>query len=241
MYSSIQPSRLYEQIVDQIQNRIIEGRLRPGDKLPSERELAEQFDVSRTAVREAVKALHQKGLVEVRAGKGTFITDVVNSTSEVVRDSLNLIVGIGLGNGMIDLVQVREILEPEIAAIAAEKVSNQHLQMMQQAVETMDAAMEDAEVFVEADLKFHVTLAQATQNPLIPILLDPIMDLLREQRKRIFLVEGGPQRGQDHHKRILEVVKQRDPTAARQAMIAHLEQVKKDSGLAMDLKKKTKD
>ncbi|MDX1520622.1 MAG: FadR/GntR family transcriptional regulator [Anaerolineae bacterium] len=241
MYSSIQPSRLYEQIVAQIQNRVIEGKLRPGDKLPSERELAEQFNVSRTAVREAVKALRQKGLVEIQAGKGTYITDVISSTSEVVRDSLNVIVGVGLGNGMLDLVQVREMLEPEIAGIAAEKFSDEHLQLMEQAVATMDAAMEDAEKYVEADLQFHLTLARATQNPLIPILLDPIMALLREQRMRIFLVEGGPQRGQIHHKRILEAVKQRNPTTAHQAMIDHLEQVRKDSGLAIDLQEKTED
>lgn len=235
MYSSIQPSRLYEQIVAQIQNRIIEGKLRPGDKLPPERELAEQFNVSRTAVREAVKALREKGLVEIRPGKGTYISDIISSTSGVVRNSLGVIIAAGLGDGMLDLVQVREILEVEIATLAATKATEEEIQIMQDAVAVMDEATDDADRYIEADLEFHLALAKATQNPLIPVLIDPIINLLQEQRRGIFSVEGGPQRGQAHHKRILEAVIKHDSVAAHQAMVAHLNQVRKDSGLAMRL------
>ena len=105
MYSAVQSSRLYELIIEQIQNRIMEGKLRPGDKLLSERELAEQFGVSRTAVREAVKALREKGLVKIQPGRGTFITNLTDGTSEVMRDSLGLIVKVGLRSGLADLVQ----------------------------------------------------------------------------------------------------------------------------------------
>ena len=234
MYSTIRSARLYEQITEQIQSRIMAGELRPGDKLPPERELAEQFGVSRTAVREAVKALHEKGLIEVRPGKGTFITNITDSTSEVMRGSLDLIVNVGLANGLADLVQVRALLEPGIAAIAAEMATAENIQAMQKAVDTMDAALGDADVFVEADLEFHRALAKATQNSLITILLDPIIDLLREQRKRIFLVDGGPERGQYHHKRILEAVATHNPVAAREAMAVHLQQVLDDSNAAPD-------
>lgn len=235
MYSAIQTSRLYEQIIEQIQNRIMEGKVRPGDRLPSERELAEQFGVSRTAVREAVMALREKGLVDVQPGRGTFITDITGSTTEMMRDSLGLIVKLGLGNDLDKLVQVRTLLEPGIAALAAEMALPEDIETMQQAVDVMDEAMEDADVYVEADLEFHLALAKATQNPLVPILIDPIVDLLREQRKRIFLVEKGPERGQYHHKRILAAIKARDPVAASQAMCAHLEQVREDSSLASHL------
>jgi len=210
------------------------GELRPGDKLPPERELAEQFGVSRTAVREAVKALHEKGLIEVLPGKGTFISNITDSTSEVMRDSLDLIVNVGLVNGLVELVQVRTLLEPGIAALAAEMATPEDVQAMQQAVDTMDTALDDADVYVEADLEFHRALAKASQNSLITILLDPIVDLLREQRKRIFLVEGGPERGQYHHKRILEAVAIHNPMAAREAMALHLKQVLDDSSAAPD-------
>lgn len=232
MYSTIQLSRLYEQIVKQIQNRMAEGLLHPGEQLPSERELAIQFGVSRTAVREAVKALREKGLVEIRPGRGTFVTDIAASTSGVVRDSLSLMLRSGLSNGLADLVQVRTMLEPEIAASAAAMASEEDIWTLQEAVEIMDRAFDNAVVFVEADLEFHLALAKATQNRLIPVLIDPIMDLLREQRMRIFQVRGGPGRGQYHHKQILEAVSQRDAEAARKAMAAHLQQVRDDSAMA---------
>ena len=232
MYSTIRSARLYEQITEQILSRIMAGELRPGDKLPPERELAEQFGVSRTAVREAVKALHEKGLIEVQPGKGTFVSNITASTSEVMRDSLDLIVNVGLVNGLVDLVQVRTLLEPGIAALAAEMATAEDIQAMQQAVDTMDTALDNADVYVEADLEFHRALAKASQNSLITILLDSIVDLLREQRKRIFLVEGGPERGQNHHKRILEAVATHNPVAAREAMAVHLKQVLDDSNAA---------
>jgi GntR family transcriptional repressor for pyruvate dehydrogenase complex len=213
----------------------MEGKVRPGDKLPSERELAEQFGVSRTAVREAVKAMREKGLLEVQPGRGTFVTDLTGGTTEVMRDSLSLIVKISLGNDLGKLVQVRTLLEPGIAAMAAEMATPLDLETMQQAVNVMDTAMTSTDAYVEADLAFHLALARATQNPLIPVLIDPIVDLLREQRKRIFLVEGGPERGQYHHKQILAAIRRGDAATASQAMCAHLEQVRQDSSVAPGL------
>jgi len=232
VYSRVQSSRLYQQIVDQIEALILEGKLHPGDQLPSERELAEQFSVSRTAVREAVKTLSEKGLVAVEIGRGTFITQGV---SKALRRSLGWIVQSGEGNPLADLVQVRTILEPEIAAIAAEMASEQDLENLERVVSIMDSALTNADVYVEADLEFHLALARATQNRLIPTLIDPIVDLLREQRKGIFLVKGGAQRGQFHHKSILDAVKKRDSAAARQAMQAHLAQVREDTDAAQTL------
>jgi GntR family transcriptional repressor for pyruvate dehydrogenase complex len=226
MYVPIQSERLYERIVSQIEQRIEAGDLKVGDQLPSERELAEQFAVSRTAVREAVKALRQKGLLEIRPGRGTFIT---NGTSDTIRSSLGMLMRIGATKGTGYLTEVREILEPEIAAIAASRITDEYITAMQEAVRTMDTALDNVDVFVEADLDFHLALAEGTQNPIIPILMDSIIDLLREERKRTGLTKGGLQRGQIHHKKILDAVTRRDPQAARQAMQNHLKQVRKDS------------
>ncbi len=225
-YYPVQNERLYEQIVDQIEARIVAGDLKVGDQLPPERELAEQFAVSRTAVREAVKILREKGLIEIRPGKGTFVT---NGTPVVMRQSLDLLMKIGSADGYAHLVEVREILETEIAALAATRMTDEYITAMQEAYETMETAYDDADLFVEADLDFHLALAEATQNPLIPALMDTIIDLLREQRKRTALVKGGLQRGQYHHKQILESVMRRDPQAARLAMQLHMQQVRQDS------------
>ena len=116
MYKIVQSSRLYEQIVEQIEQSVQRGDLKPGDQLPAERELAEQFGVSRTAVREAVKALREKGLVEAYPGKGTFIT---SGSSNPMRQSIDRMMRSAQVDATSSLVEVREILEPEIAALAA--------------------------------------------------------------------------------------------------------------------------
>ncbi len=225
-YEAIQSERLYSKIVEQIQRRVLSGELKVGDHLPPERELAEQFQVSRTAVREAVKALSEKGLVQVFPGKGTFIT---NGTSQAVRQSLGMLLKIGLADGTRDLVEVRYIFEPEIAALAALRASEEHIAAMQAAVETMDRSLDAADAYIEADLDFHLALAEASQNILILTLIDSFVDLLREQRMRIFHVEGGPDRGQYHHKRILDAIRNHDAESARSEMRSHLEQVRDDS------------
>src|SRR5712692_4614301 len=226
VYKAVRTSRLYEQIVQQIEESILKGALKPGDQLPAERELAQRFGVSRTAVREAVKALREKGLVDAFTGRGTFITD---GTSQAIRQSLDLMVKIGQPDGSTHLAEVREILEPEIAALAATRVEEQHLATMREAVAVMDRSRHEPDAFIEADLDFHLSLAEAAANPLILSLIDSIVGLLREQRMRIFNVDGGPERGQFHHKRILDAIEQRAPEKARQAMRAHLQQIRQDS------------
>ena len=230
MYEPIQTERLYKQIVEQIERRIVAGDLKVGDQLPPEPELAQQFAVSRTAVREAVKALCEKGLIEIRPGRGTF---VINEGPDV-RSSLNLLMKLDSADGSRSLVEVREILEPGIAALAAMRITDELIATMQQAVETMETALDNVDDFVEADLDFHLAMAEATQNLIIPALLDTIIDLLREERKRTGLVNGGLKRGQYHHRKILEAVIRRDPKAARTAMQRHLQQVRQDSGASPD-------
>jgi GntR family transcriptional repressor for pyruvate dehydrogenase complex len=226
VYKVVRTSRLYEQIVQQIEESVLNGKLKPGDQLPAERELAQQLGVSRTAVREAVKALREKGLVEAYSGRGTFVTD---GTTQAARQSFDLMVKIGQQEGAPHLAELRLILEPGIAALAAVRVTEDDLAAMCEAVAVMDRAQDDPAAYIEADLDFHLALAETVANPLILSLIDSIVGLLREQRIKIFNVEGGPQRGQVHHKRILEAVERRDAEMARSAMRAHLEQVREDS------------
>ena len=226
MYKVVQTSRLYEQIVQQIQDSIVSGELKEGEQLPAERELAQQFGVSRTAVREAMKTLREKGLVEAYAGRGTFIT---NGTGRSIQQTLDRMIRSGTMEGTAHLAEVREILEPEIAALAAQRADEEMLAAMREAIAVMDAARHDAEAFIEGDLDFHLALAEGAANPLILSLIDSIVGLLRENRMRTYYVNGGPERGQYHHKRILEAVEHRDPQGAREAMRAHLRQVREDS------------
>lgn len=237
VYKVIRTSRLYEQIVQQIEESVLKGTLKPGDQLPAERELALQLGVSRTAVREAVKALREKGLVEAYSGRGTFITD---GTTHAARQSFDLMVKIGQQESSANLAELRLILEPGIAALAAERIEEEYLTAMRDAVAVMDRSLKDPAAYIEADLDFHLALAEAAANPLILSLIDSIVGLLREQRIKIFNVEGGPQRGQIHHKRILEAMEQRNAEMARTAMGAHLEQVRQDSQVSESHKSSSK-
>jgi GntR family transcriptional regulator, transcriptional repressor for pyruvate dehydrogenase complex len=226
MYQTVRTARLYEQIVEQIEDSIREGRMKPGDQLPSERELAQQFGVSRTAVREAVKTLSEKGLVESHSGRGTF---VISSKSQSMRHSLDWIVNSGDPQNASFVSELREILEPEFTALAAARIEEQQLAMMREAIDLMDRSMKDPEAYIEADLDFHLALAEAAANPLILSLLDSIVGILRVQRLGVFSVTGGPQRGQMHHKLILKAIEQRDPSKAHKAMRAHMQQIREDT------------
>jgi GntR family transcriptional regulator, transcriptional repressor for pyruvate dehydrogenase complex len=226
VYRTVRVSRLYEQIVKQLEESILKGQLKPGDQFPAERDLAQSFGVSRTAVREAMKTLCEKGLVEAYSGRGTFVT---NRTSRAMRQSLDLMIRVSQQEGSTHLAGLRQILEPEIAAFAALSIDEQLLATMREAVAVMDHSLHDPDAYIEADLDFHLALAEAVENPLILSLLDSIVGLLREQRCRIFAVDGGPERGQFHHKQILQAVERHDRDGAREAMRIHLEQVREDS------------
>ncbi|HAE82668.1 MAG TPA: hypothetical protein DCK85_04695 [Ktedonobacter sp.] len=227
MYAPIQSNKVFEQVANQIEKRILSGELRSGDRLPTERDLAEQFHASRTAVREAMKILAQKGLVDMRPGRGTIVID---GAPEAMQHSIGLVMKLKLGEvgGSDNLVEVREILETEIAALAAARATEKEIAALQEAVRVMDECLNDADAFIAADNQFHQALAKATQNTLILILVDSIVNPLSEQRKQIFEVQGGPERGQFHHKCILESIMRRDPVGARAAMRAHLRQVRED-------------
>src|ERR1700683_4124901 len=124
MYRAVKTSRLYEQIVQQVEESILTGQLKPGDQLPAERDLAHSFGVSRTAVREAVKTLREKGLVEAYSGRGTFVT---NGTSFAVRQSLDLMIRTNKQEGSANLSGLRLLLRPEIPGLAAHQIEEQLL------------------------------------------------------------------------------------------------------------------
>lgn len=236
MYTPIRSSKVYEQIAGQIEQLILSGKLRSGDRLPTELEMAEQFQASRTAVREAMKTLAQKGLVDMRPGRGTIVID---GTLQAVRHSLGLLMRVGQVGASENLVEVREILEPEIAALAAARATDEHLAALREAVQEMDASLDDADTYISADNNFHLALASATHNGLILTFVDSIVGLLSEQRKHIFSVPGGSARGQVHHKQILEAVLHREPEGARTAMRAHLQQVRSDVETALSQRQTT--
>lgn len=217
--------KLYEQIAKQIQEMIVQGGVIPGEKLPPERELAKDLGVSRTVVREAIKALQERGLVRVLTGSGTYVTKV---PPDVVAQSMALYVA-AHKHAFHDLMQIRQLLEVEIAGLAAERATEEDIQRLESALTEMHEALPQAgdkegslEQFTQADILFHQSLARASKNSLYPILLIPILDLLFEFIQRASRRSEGPVSAIAFHQAILDCVRNGDPIGCREAMREHL-------------------
>jgi GntR family transcriptional repressor for pyruvate dehydrogenase complex len=223
---SVRHYRLYEQIAQSIREQIVRGQLVQGQRLPTERELALAYGVGRNAVREAVRSLASDGLVEVRQGSGTYVS---NATSSALGDSLGLALSLAdASKSLTNLIEIRTIIEPTVAGLAARRATGVDITQMEDEIAIMDGAFDDVDGFIAADHRFHVAIARATQNPLVPLILVPVVDVLNEQRKRLFFVVHSATSAQSFHRRILEAVRDKDSDGAADAMRGHLKQVAKD-------------
>jgi len=201
---------------------IASNKLKPGDALPPERELGIQFDVSRTVIREAVRTLRAKGLLEVKSGSGVRIVAVDGAT---VRESMRHFVhGSSLDYPKVD--EVRRVLEVAAAGLAAERVTEDDIARIDETIVLLENECHDLEKSVQHDLAFHRSLATATHNELFLVLHDSMGEMLLEVRRRN-LSRGPTERRLvvDMHRRIRDAVAAHDPEAAKQAMREHLEHV----------------
>jgi GntR family transcriptional repressor for pyruvate dehydrogenase complex len=226
LYREFKRDPLYEKIALHIEQLVSSGKLQTGDKLPSERELAEGLGVGRGVVREAVKLLAERGLVTISPGRGTFVSE---TDPKLRSEQVGRIFKMG-DHSYNDLHEVRKILEVEIAELAAQRATPKDIEKMKQALEEMDARLSPASQaeFIKADATFHAALAEATHNPVFPLLIDVLMGLLEEARFLMSELSEVPPRSQNYHKLIFDSVSRGDAAAARQAMWQHTQQVAED-------------
>lgn len=214
--------RLSDRVANQLLDSIVSGGLRPGDRLPSERDLAQQFAVSRTVVREAVRSLAGKGIIEARSGRGLTVAAV---DASAVGQSMTLYLH---GSSSIDYPKVHEIramLEVQIAGLAAERASNAEIEHLTGICDRMETVLEDAGAASREDLEFHRILALSTHNELFDLLLNAVGGPLLEIRRETFALEGRPAVALASHREILGQVAARDVAGARRAMRRHLQDV----------------
>lgn len=212
--------RLSDKVADMMLETILSERLKVGDRLPSERELGEQFGVSRTVVREAVRALVAKGVIEVRSGSGLRVAAV---NASAVSESMRLF----LRGGELDFEkvhEVRKLLEVHLAGLAAERATPTDLEALREVHERMTTEVGDVESAARDDLEFHRAVARATQNELYLVLMDSIGNSLIDIRREN-LGSGSATMTLAQHGAILEAIERHDADAAREAMRAHLEGV----------------
>jgi GntR family transcriptional repressor for pyruvate dehydrogenase complex len=216
---------LVVRVVDEIQRVIVSGQLEPGMKLLPERELADELGVSRTVIREAVRILVAKGLLETKPGVGTIVRQV---TSDQIVEPLSLLLRTqGESISVEHLHQVRHMLEVEIAGLAALQATGDDVAELTGILDKMETVLDIPEAFVAVDADFHRELARTTHNPLLIILLDSIRDLMQEVRLLVTRHPDLQQKVIPDHRKILERVAANDPDGARQAMEEHLEHARR--------------
>lgn len=214
--------RLYERVVEKVLELVSSGAWKPGFRLPPERELSEAFGVSRTVVREAVKALEARGVLESTTGSGVSVRLAdFNMVSQSLKTYMQLS---NLVDFEIRLNEVRQVLEVEMVALAASRITPEQNKQLSQICQQMRAGSKlSAKEMAELDFRLHVTLAEATQNELFKVLLAPLINQLRDQI--ILTWEDFPRPVNvvlDQHEAIVTAVQSGDAESARQAMAKHL-------------------
>jgi GntR family transcriptional repressor for pyruvate dehydrogenase complex len=224
MLKAIKKTRIYEEVVSQIHDLIREGKLKAGDQLPSERELADTFKVSRASVREAIRALEAEGLIISRTGAGTFVAQL---PMESLVDTLATLLS-KEKDALADIFEMRRVIESEIASLAAERATEKDVEGLKNILDKQRDQVQKGETGVQADAEFHFAISQATQNQALQRLVSAVMELLSQSREESLQTPGRNEASLVSHYKILEAIERHDRQAARKAMLEHIEQVEKN-------------
>ena len=221
-FTPIKPKKVSTQIADQIRTSVLAGEFNPGEKLPPERELAEMFGVSRPSVREALNILASSGLVETYQGGGTVVRSLVENSggtplSELIRID---------GDRALDVIEVRKGMESWTAWYAATRALPEDVRRIKVVVDGMAKNLEEFKASEDYDAHFHMLVARATHNVvwshMMQSLFDAMQEFQRDVWRAVYLTDSDQQLLYSHHLRIYEMIRDRDPEGARDAMMEHL-------------------
>jgi GntR family transcriptional repressor for pyruvate dehydrogenase complex len=207
-----------DRVVTHVRSLIERGELRPGDRLPPERDLAIRLGLSRPTVRSGLKALAAMGVVLSRRGAGTFIAD---GPPDLGREPLGLLAALHRFTPE-EMLEARLVLEVGVAGLAAEHASPEHLATLAEEVSEMFAALEDPHAFLVHDVRFHRDLAAGCGNRVLAALVEMVAAQFFEQRRRTVTRARDLRGSAETHRRIFRAVRSRDAGAAREAMAEHL-------------------
>ncbi len=214
--------RLYENAVEQIQSLILSKKYEPGDRLPSERGLAEQFHISRHSLREALRILDVMGLIEIRVGDGIYVKEVdflpyieslnlsISSRLQVERDTF------------VKLWGARKILEMGMVDLAAKQVTEPFLKSLRWSIEEMKKNLDHQDGFISAGIRFHRLIAEIAQNEILILIWDMLANLMRKSQNKIYRISWSPKKALHAHKKIYLALKAKDSGKAVEAMKQHM-------------------
>ena len=219
---SINIKRLYLQVAEQLSTLIQSGELKAGDRLPSERDLAGRFSVSRPTIREAIITLEVMGLVDVRPGSGVYVGETGSKKLMLTEDL----------PGPFEILEARKVLESEIASIAAARITNDQLARLKVLLRKLDEPSRSIKDSEKVDQQFHTVIAEATGNSALVSTVKWLWDLRSQSEISVMLHgharETGSRPAVDEHRAILAALMQRDAPAAKKAMERHLRRVIED-------------
>ena len=214
--------RLYENAVDQIQTLILNQKYKPGDRLPSERGLAEQFHISRHSLREGLRILDVMGLIEIKVGDGIYVKGV---DFLPYIESLNLSIGSRLQierDTFVKLWGARKILEVGMVELAVKRATEPFLKSLWCCIEEMKKNIDHQDAFISAGIRFHRLIAEIAQNEILILIWDMLSNLMRKSQSKIYRISWSPQRALHAHKRIYLALKAKDSRKAVEAMKHHM-------------------
>jgi GntR family transcriptional repressor for pyruvate dehydrogenase complex len=221
VFEAIKRAKVSDEVAKQIKALISEGKLKPGDRLPPERELIKQFGISRPSLREALNSLVAMGFLEVKQAKRTYVKSVA---SERMRDPLSVLIKSDTQK-IYDLIEVRKAMEAWGAYHAAQRATGEDLKEMERILKEMRHAIEEGRPWVKEDADFHLVIAQSTHNTIQIHLMSTIYDLLKESVARVLTDRGKMKKLYQQHYRIFNAIKNHSSDKAREKTLEHLDYV----------------
>jgi len=228
-FREITPVRLYESVIEQIMNLIKNNKLKPEDKLPPERELAEKLSISRGSLREAFRVLESRGLIKSKPGGGRFIREI---KKDAFIDTKNVILNLEKSS-ILELLEAREIFEVRVVEFAAERATAEDIKVIEEVFSrlseeggTEDRGAKDEEK-MESDTEFHMAIARASHNFVFINIIRLHLDLLKETRKKTWQIPGRREEQQGEHQAIFQAIKEHNSKKAAKAMLQHLINLRK--------------
>ncbi|MCF0247779.1 MAG: FadR family transcriptional regulator [Synergistes sp.] len=211
-------TRIYERVVEKLKREIAEGKIQPGDPLPSERRLMEAFNVSRSSLREAFRVMELLGLIESIPGKGRFVRRprAISEDEETIRLE---------DSAILELMEARRILDPAIAAESAMRATPSDLMMILRNITSSERSLDGPEARAKADFEFHLMLAEATHNFVFVNLTRMNFDLIMATHERIYNLLDDKGAFVNEHRDLYEAILDRDVEGARKAASQHIERI----------------
>lgn len=217
MLTPIKNVKVYEIIMNQIKDIVRSGELKRGDKLPSERDLALKLNVSRTSVREAIKALETLGLIESKHGEGNYIR---SDFEDILLEPLSIVFML-LGSDNNEILQLRNVIEPEVAKIAAENITNDEIEKLEDIIEKLSKT-KDSKECASLDKEFHYAIAKASKNHLLSTIIFSVSSLIEEYIDESKIYDDKKEEVIKEHRKILKALKEHNKEKAFNEAKNHL-------------------